>query len=54
MNFLDLLPDNLIEKINKSLIEAEIDERRKARKRRKKFKKRKNELQNTIKFVESY
>ncbi len=42
MNYLDLLPDDLIEKINKHLIEAEINEIRKARKRRKKIQKEKN------------
>ncbi len=53
MNFLDLLPDDLIEKINKSLIEAEKNKEEKHEKDERKFKKRKNELQNTIKFVKS-
>jgi signal transduction histidine kinase len=44
MNYLDLLPDDLIEKINKHLIEAEINERRKARKRRKKIQKEKKRI----------
>ena len=43
MNFLDLLPDDLIEVINKHLIESDINERRKERKKERKFKKRKNE-----------
>ncbi len=41
MNFLDLLPDDLIEVINKHLIESDINERRKERKKRKKIQKRK-------------
>ena len=43
MNFLDLLPDDLIEVINKKLIETQTNERRKERKKRKKFKKKRNE-----------
>jgi hypothetical protein len=43
MNFLDLLPDDLIEVINKHLIDAGINERRKGRKKERKFKKRKTE-----------
>jgi hypothetical protein len=31
MNFLDLLPDDIIEVITKHLIESDINERRKAR-----------------------
>ncbi len=54
MNYLDLLPDDLIEVINKHLIESNINERRKERKKRKKIQKEKNELQNNIKFVKSY
>ena len=44
MNYLDLLPDDLIEKINKSLIESDINERRKARKRRKKIQREKKRI----------
>ena len=54
MNFLDLLPDDLIEVINKHLIEAETNKRRKERKRRKKIQKRKNEYQNNTNFVKNH
>jgi hypothetical protein len=37
MNYLDLLPDDLIETINKKLIEAQIKERRKIRKEKKRL-----------------
>ncbi len=44
MNFLDLLPDDLIEIINKHLIESDINERRKETKETKENSKReKNE-----------
>ena len=43
MNFLDLLPDDLIEVINKKLIETQTNERRKERNKTKKFKKKRNE-----------
>jgi hypothetical protein len=43
MNFLDLLRDDLIEHINKHLIEAQNNERKKEKKKRKKIKKEKNE-----------
>ena len=52
MNFLDLLPDDLIEVINKHLIEADIDERRKARKRRKKIQKEKKRMAKHYKICE--
>jgi hypothetical protein len=52
MNFLDLLPDDLIEKINKSLIEADINERRKARKRRKKIQREKKRIAKHYKICE--
>ena len=52
MNFLDLLPDDLIEKINKHLIEADINERRKARKRRKKIQKEKKRIAKHYKICE--
>jgi hypothetical protein len=41
MNYLDLLPDDLIEIRNKKLIEAENNERRKETKRRKRIQKEK-------------
>ncbi len=44
MNYLDFLPDDLIEKINKSLIETETNERRKARKGLKKIQKEKKRI----------
>ena len=50
MNYLDLLPDDLIEKINKSLIE--INERRKAKKRRKKIQKEKKRIAKHYKVCE--
>jgi hypothetical protein len=34
MNFLDLLPDDIIEVINKHLIDAQTNERRKERKKK--------------------
>ena len=52
MNFLDLLPDDLIEKINKHLIEADVNERRKARKRRKKIQKEKKRMAKHYKICE--
>ncbi len=52
MNYLDLLPDDLIEKINKSSIEAEINERRKARKKRKKIQKEKKRIAKHYKICE--
>jgi hypothetical protein len=52
MNFLDLLPDDLIEKINKHLIEAEINERRKAKKIRKKIQKEKKRIAKHYKICE--
>ena len=44
MNFLDLLPDDIIEVINKHLIEAINNERKKEKKRRKEIKKRKKRI----------
>jgi hypothetical protein len=52
MNYLDLLPDDLIEKINKHLIESDINERRKARKRRKKIQKEKKRNAKHYKICE--
>ena len=52
MNYLDLLPDDLIEKINKHLIESDINERRKARKRRKKIQREKKRIAKHYKICE--
>ncbi len=52
MNYLDLLPDDLIEKINKSLIEADINERRKERKKQKKIQKEKKRITKHYKICE--
>jgi hypothetical protein len=46
MNYLDLLPDDIIEVINKHLIESDINERRKERKKRKKIQKEKKRIAN--------
>ncbi len=48
MKYLFVLPDDLIEKKNKSLIEVETNERRKSRKRRKKIQKEKKTNSKTI------
>ncbi len=52
MNYLYLLPDDIIDKINKSLIEAEINKRRKARKRQKKIQKEKKRIAKHYKICE--
>jgi hypothetical protein len=52
MNFLDLLPDDIIEVIHKHLIEAETNERRKERKKRKKIKKEKKRIAKQYKICE--
>ena len=52
MNYLDLLPDDLIEKINKHLIESDINERRKERKKRKKIQKEKKRIAKQYKICE--
>ena len=52
MNFLDLLPDDLIEVINKHLIESDINERRKERKKRKKIQKEKKRIAKQYKICE--
>ena len=51
MNFLDLLPDDLIEVINKHLIESDINERRKERKKRKKIQKEKKRTAKQYKIL---
>ena len=48
MNFLDLLPDDLIEVINKHLIESDINERRKETKETKENSKREKTYSQTI------
>ena len=52
MNFLDLLPDDLIEVINKKLIETQTNERRKERKKRKKIQKEKKRIAKQYKICE--
>ena len=52
MNFLDLLPDDLIEIINKKLIETQTNERRKERKKRKKIQKEKKRITKQYKICE--
>ena len=52
MNFLDLLPDDLIEIINKKLIETQTNERRKERKKRKKIQKEKKRIAKHYKICE--
>ncbi len=52
MNFLDLLPDDLIEIINKKLIESQNNERRKERKKRKKMQKEKKRIAKQYKICE--
>jgi hypothetical protein len=52
MNFLDLLPDDLIETINKKLIDAQNNERRKERKKRKKIQKEKKRIAKQYKICE--
>ena len=52
MNFLDLLPDDLIEIINKKLIESQTNERRKERKKRKKIQKEKKRITKQYKICE--
>ena len=52
MNFLDLLPDDLIEIINKKLIETQTNERRKERKKRKKIQKEKKRIAKQYKICE--
>jgi hypothetical protein len=52
MNFLDLLPDDLIEVITKKLIETQTNERRKERKKRKKIQKEKKRIAKQYKICE--
>ena len=52
MNFLDLLPDDLIEIINKKLIETQTNERRKERNKRKKIQKEKKRIAKQYKICE--
>ena len=52
MNFLDLLPEDLIEVINKKLIETQTNERRKERKKRKKIQKEKKRIAKQYKICE--
>ena len=52
MNFLDLLPDDLIEIINKKVIETQTNERRKERKKRKKIQKEKKRIAKHYKICE--
>ena len=52
MNFLDLLPDDLIEVINKKLIETQTNERRKERKKTKKIQKEKKRIAKQYKICE--
>ena len=52
MKYLDLLPDDLIEVINKKLIETQTNERRKERKKRKKIQKEKKRIAKHYKICE--
>ena len=52
MNYLDLLSDDLIEVINKKLIETQTNERRKERKKRKKIQKEKKRIAKHYKICE--
>jgi len=52
MNFLDLLPEDIIEVINKHLIESDINERGKERKKRKKSQKEKKRIAKQYKISE--
>ncbi len=52
MDFLDLLPDDLIETINTKLINAETNERKKKRKKRKEIQKDKKRIAKQYKICE--
>ena len=52
MNYLDLLPDDLIEVINKKLIETQNNESRNERKKRKKIQKEKKRIAKQYKYCE--
>ena len=55
MNFLDLLPDDVIEKINYHLSKLDINEKRTKRKEKKrKMQKEKKKWLSNIKFVKNY
>ncbi len=52
MNFLDLLPDDIIEVINKNLIEAQNNERRKEKERLKRIKREEKRIAKQYKYCE--
>ena len=52
MNYLDLLPDDIIEVINKHLIESDISESRKDRKKRKRIQREKKRIAKPYKICE--
>jgi hypothetical protein len=52
MNFLDLLPDDIIELINKNLMEAHNNERRKERKKRNRIQKERKRISKQYKYSE--
>ena len=54
MNFLDLLPDDVIEKINYHLSKLNINEKRTERKKEKRCKKKRKKRLSNIKFAKNY
>jgi len=52
MNFLDLLPDDVIEKINYHLSKLDINEKRKERKKKRKMQKEKKKMAKQYKICE--
>jgi hypothetical protein len=54
MNFLDLLPDDSTEIINKHLIEAETNERRKEKEKRKQIQKEKKRITKLYRLCENF
>ena len=54
MNFLDLLPDDVIEKINYHLSKLDINEKRTERKKKRKMQKEKKRWLSNIKYVKNY
>jgi len=51
MNFLDLLPDDVIENINFHLSKLDIKEKRREKKKKKKFKNKIKKYFNILKYV---
>ena len=54
MNFLDLLPDDVIEKINYHLSKLDINEKELKERKKEKCKKKKKKWLNSIKYVKNY